>query len=305
MLFSSCFQRSQLGKLILRGLNLQRLNHIEAEGLEQPLTEEEIHDALMGMNGDKAPGLDGFTVAFWQSFLIPKKEGVDDPGDFWPISLLGGLYKLLAKVLANRLKKVLDKVVIFPIPGSYARRSTLSLPFCVGYRSANKARSPYLSKLDFGMVEVASGLKINLAKSEVIPVREVEDINELVVELGKSNWCWDNIEFKVGEGTKVNFWTGSVVRLEYKISKNSNDWELDSIGELFHMLRDLRISPEEDSVIWKGGGHGHFRIRDAYKLLIVPSDITFTKKSIWVDKVPTKVVFFCLGGYLGEGPNFG
>ena len=32
--------------------------------------------------------------------------------------------------------------------------------------------------------EVASGLKINLAKSEVIPVREVEDINELVVELG-------------------------------------------------------------------------------------------------------------------------
>ncbi|RVW75908.1 hypothetical protein CK203_051791 [Vitis vinifera] len=22
-----------------------------------------------------------------------------------------------------------------------------------------------------------------------------------------ANWCWDNIEFKVGEGTKVNFWT--------------------------------------------------------------------------------------------------
>ena len=90
-----------------------------------------------------------------------------------------------------------------------------------------------------------------------------------------------------------------------RLSRNSNDWELDALGELFHMLRDLRISPDEDSVIWKGGGHGLFRIRDAYKLLIVPSDITFTKKSIWVDKVPTKVVFFCLGGYLGEGPNFG
>ena len=25
--------------------------------------------------------------------------------------------------------------------------------------------------------------------------------------LKESNWCWDNIEFKVGKGTKVNFWT--------------------------------------------------------------------------------------------------
>ncbi|KAJ9689584.1 hypothetical protein PVL29_014988 [Vitis rotundifolia] len=94
------------------------------------------------MNGDKAPGPDGFTTAFWHicwdfakeeildmfkefhkygSFLkslnntflvlIPKKFGAEDFGDFKPISLLGGLYKLLAKVLANRLKKVVGKVV--------------------------------------------------------------------------------------------------------------------------------------------------------------------------------------------------
>ena len=106
------------------------------------LSEVEIYAALMGMNGDKAPSPDGLTVAFWQrcweivkedvldmfkefhehnSFikslnhtflvLLPKKGGVEDLGDYRPISLLGGLYKLLAKVLANRLKKVIGKVI--------------------------------------------------------------------------------------------------------------------------------------------------------------------------------------------------
>ncbi|RVW40929.1 hypothetical protein CK203_076997 [Vitis vinifera] len=43
--------------------------------------------------------------------IIPKKGGAEDLGEFRPISLLGGLYKIMAKVLANRLKMVLDKVV--------------------------------------------------------------------------------------------------------------------------------------------------------------------------------------------------
>ena len=43
--------------------------------------------------------------------LIPKKGDAMDIKDFRPISLVGGLYKILAKVHANRLKRVVGKVV--------------------------------------------------------------------------------------------------------------------------------------------------------------------------------------------------
>ena len=39
--------------------------------------------------------------------LIPKKLGALDIKDFCPISLVGRVYKIVVKVLANRLKMVL------------------------------------------------------------------------------------------------------------------------------------------------------------------------------------------------------
>ena len=103
---------------------------------------EEVFSTLSKLNGDKAPGSDGFPLAFWQFcwefvkneiigffkefhekgrfvrslnttflVLVPRKGGVDDLRDYRPISLVRGLYKLLAKVPTNRLKKVVGKVV--------------------------------------------------------------------------------------------------------------------------------------------------------------------------------------------------
>ena len=67
------------------------------------------------------------------------------------------------------------------------------------------------------------------------------------------------------------------------------------IKDLLNMLRDFRISSKEDSVFWKGGGHGIFGVKDAYNLLVVPNACAFLNKCIWVDKVPTKVAFFLFG----------
>ena len=76
------------------------------------------------------------------------------------------------------------------------------------------------------------------------------------------------------------------------MSRDSNDWELVLIENLFFLLRDIRVTPEKDSVLWKGGDFDSFRIWVAYNLMATPKPLVFPGKNIWVDKVPTKVVFF-------------
>ena len=126
----------------LPDLNLNSIGVEEAASLEENFSEDEIWTTISGLNSDKAPGPDGFPLAFW-SFswdfvknevigffkefhdnarfvknlnttflvLIPKKQTVEDFKDLRPISLVGGLYKILSKVLANRIKRVMDKVI--------------------------------------------------------------------------------------------------------------------------------------------------------------------------------------------------
>ena len=43
--------------------------------------------------------------------LIPKENDTVDVKDFRPISLVGGLYKIIAKVLANRIRRVAQGLI--------------------------------------------------------------------------------------------------------------------------------------------------------------------------------------------------
>ena len=144
--------------------------------------------------------------------------------------------------------------------------------------------------------------------------------------LKETNWCWENIEFTVGNGTKIRFWTnnwcGLVVLSQsfpqlyaLAVHRNAtvdevwdsnfgqggwnlrfirafNDWELDLVGDLLTVLRGYRLTLEEDSVTWKGGRNGKFGVKETYRLLITPNNISFPKNCIWVARVLTKVAFF-------------
>ncbi|RVW43437.1 putative ribonuclease H protein [Vitis vinifera] len=142
----------------------------------------------------------------------------------------------------------------------------------------------------------------------------------------ESDWCWDNMGFIVGKGNKINFWTDAWcedTRLSQRFPhlyamaahreatveemwdqnfgqggwnlrflRDFNDWELEMIGNLLHVLRSYKPSMEEDSVRWKGGRNGKFRVKEAYRVVTRPNDIGFPSRSIWVDSVPTKVAFY-------------
>ncbi|KAJ9697075.1 hypothetical protein PVL29_009023 [Vitis rotundifolia] len=143
--FQKLYSEDEGWRPSIDGLSFSVLGSSEAEGLEIPFSKGEVFVALSDLGKDKAPGPDGFTMAFWlfcwdvvkaeimgffRDFydrdrfvkslnatflvLVPKKGDAEDLKDFRPISLVGSLYKLLAKVLANRIKKVMGKVISEP-----------------------------------------------------------------------------------------------------------------------------------------------------------------------------------------------
>eukprot|EP00253_Pinus_taeda_P024446 PITA_24446 len=121
-------------KVVTKDQNLSLLKEISMEKVEE---------AVKSMPNDKAPGPDGFTINFfkacWQTIkieiwevvedsrrfgtilksinstflaLIPKEENAQTPEKFRPIALCNVIYKIISKVIANRLKPILPNLIL-------------------------------------------------------------------------------------------------------------------------------------------------------------------------------------------------
>lgn len=140
-LFSLKTVDEAMGAKLLSGITAQVPVKAQ-EQLEAPISLQELGDALLGMKAGKVPGKDGLPAEFYRTFwdilgpillqvteeifrrkamcesmregiltLLYKKGPAKDLKNWRPLQMLCVDYKLIAKVLVNRLKGVLAHVI--------------------------------------------------------------------------------------------------------------------------------------------------------------------------------------------------
>ncbi|KAJ9564655.1 hypothetical protein OSB04_000621 [Centaurea solstitialis] len=140
----------------------KKISDVQRVDLERPFSEEEVKEAVWSCGNDKTPGPDGFTFEFIRKYwsivakdffeavkffesshlinpgsnssfitLVPKIKDPITLADYRPINLVGCVSKVISKVLAERVKFVLDSVVSKNQTGFIKGRNILDGPFLV------------------------------------------------------------------------------------------------------------------------------------------------------------------------------
>ncbi|GJX27138.1 putative RNA-directed DNA polymerase, eukaryota, reverse transcriptase zinc-binding domain protein [Tanacetum coccineum] len=160
--FQEKFSRFEGIKVARRSESYKSLSIHQSSFLEEPVSEIEIKKAIWDCGSDKSPGPDGFTFAFYKRYwstlkndimayvrgffdsgnipsgcnssfitLIPKVANPLMVSDFRPISLIGAQYKVIAKILANRLSRVIATVISNEQTAFVSQRQILDGPLMV------------------------------------------------------------------------------------------------------------------------------------------------------------------------------
>ncbi|GJU27410.1 RNA-directed DNA polymerase, eukaryota [Tanacetum coccineum] len=152
---------SKRSQLAIRGTLVDGELSLEQQAdLERNVSNEEIKSAVWDCETNKSPGPDGFTFEFFRRYckllehdivaavkeffasgtfplgcnssfiaLIPKIHDAKVVKDYRPISLIGSLYKIISKILANRLSFVISGLISDVQSAFVSNRQILDDPF--------------------------------------------------------------------------------------------------------------------------------------------------------------------------------
>jgi len=167
--FSGRFKSSRSPNWTLPDLAITPLITSEDnDALIRTVSEEEIRTALFQMDPYKAPGPDGFGASFYQHHwsiikeqlcaaikdffssgkllkefnhtfiaLIPKVENPETANQFRPISLCNTFYKIVAKILVNCLRPLLERI-IHPVQSAFVSQRAIQDNILLAHEVINK-----------------------------------------------------------------------------------------------------------------------------------------------------------------------
>nr|GEX47024.1 RNA-directed DNA polymerase, eukaryota [Tanacetum cinerariifolium] len=265
-------KRDTIQMLFPRKLSLKQQKELENE-----VSNEEIKKAVWNCGTDKAPGPDGYTFGFYRKFwyliegdvcdvvkfffthgnipkgcnssfiaLIPKIPDFKLVKDYRPISLVGSLYKIIAKIMANRLVDVLGSLVHEVQSAFIADRQILDGPmivneWCYWIQSCLKSsrRSIIINGSPTDEFQFFRGLKQGDPLSPFLFILIMESLHlsfEKVVEAGLFN-C---IQLSSSVQISHMFYADDAVFLGQWCDRNIST--LSCVLECFHRVSGLRIN---------------------------------------------------------------
>ncbi|GKU89788.1 hypothetical protein SLEP1_g3882 [Rubroshorea leprosula] len=291
----------------LEGVCFKQVQPEDNRQLIEAFTADEIKAAIWECDSSKALGPNGFNFRFvkseWEvikedvidflqefhknskmvrglnySFivLVPKVDNLQKIEEYKPISLIGVIYKILAKILANRLKKVLDELIgkqqMSFISGRQLMDGVVIANELVDEAKKRK-KSSFMFKIDFekaydkilfgsatdenvwamkGILrafELCSGLKINFHKSQLLGGNRINWVKWVEV-------CKDKERGGLGvkDLGKLNFallgkWWGRLVSEERGLWKKVICEKYGIKGE--HSCNWLRVGFNFGSMWWR------------------------------------------------------
>ncbi|XP_022008026.1 uncharacterized protein LOC110907340 [Helianthus annuus] len=120
--------------------------------LVAPFSKEEIKEAAFDCGSDRAPGPDGFNFSTSFITLIAKTKTPVGLKDYRPINLVGVVSKLISKVIASRIKKIIGDIISESQSAFLKERFILDGPLVLNELISwvkKNGKQSFLLKIDF------------------------------------------------------------------------------------------------------------------------------------------------------------